>query len=145
MRTYSSIESEFRRHFGEASSFSWCDFRPHFDGHLINASVVILPLASAKETRDKAWNEFGRIWLWLRDWAACFDEGDGVQVVVGFPGGRKLSGQMFRGSIKVKELSKLLEDFNTETLVQCVGGFFELVDWSRYSQPQPNRDEPPRN
>ena len=138
MRTYPSIETEFRRHFGEAGNFSWCDFRPHFDGHLINASLTILPLVSANETRDKAWNEFRRIWLWLRDWAAYFDEGDSVQVVVGFPIESKPSGQIFKGSLKVKDLSKLPKEFNMETLIQCGGGFAELINWSKYTPPQSN-------
>ena len=134
MRSYSSIEAEFRRHFGENSNFSWCDFRPKFDGHLINASLAISPLDSAEQTYDEAWNAFQEIWIWLGDWANCFDEGDNIQVVVGFPKDSKPSGQIFKGELKVGDLLKLPKNLNLETFAQCGGHFQELFNWSSYTK-----------
>jgi hypothetical protein len=134
MRTYSSIENEFRKHFGEKSNFSWCDFRPSFNGDLINASLAILPLASAEETRDKAWGEFRRIWLWLQDWASYFDEGDAIQVVVWFPRDGKPAGQIFKAHLKVIDLSKLPADFTMQSFAKCGGRFQELFNWSVYTK-----------
>ncbi len=134
MRTYGSIETEFRRHFGEASHFSWCDFRPTFEGNLINASLAIVPLASAEATRDVAWTAFNNIWKWLRDWPDYFDEGDWIQVVVAFPLDGKPSGQIFKDSIKISDFLKLDGDFDLEKFVQCGGSFRELFNWSAYNQ-----------
>ena len=134
MRTYSSIESEFRRNFGELSKFSWCDFRPSSNGNLINASLSILPLAFADETRDKAWNEFCRIWLWLQQWMTSFDEGDAIQVVVGFSRDSEPSGQIFKGQLKVIDLSKLPENITMQVFAECGGSFEELFNWSVYTK-----------
>jgi neutral trehalase len=134
MRTYSSIESEFRNAFGICGNFSWCDFRPSSNGNLINASLAILPLASAEETHDKAWDEFRRIWLWLQKWASHFDEGDVIQVVVGFPKDSKPSGQIFKGEFGIKDISKLPENFDLETFVKYGGRFQELFNWSSYTK-----------
>jgi hypothetical protein len=134
MRTYSSIETEFRRAFGESSNFSWCDFRPSFNGNLINASLAILPLTSAEETRDKAWNEFRRIFLWLQNWASYFDEEDVIQVVVGFPTDSRPSGQIFKGQLKVIDFSKLPQNFTMQIFAECGGSFDELFNWSVYTK-----------
>src|SRR5208283_937958 len=134
MRTYSSIETEFRHAFGESSNFSWCDFRPGINGNLINASLTILPLTSAEETRAKAWYEFRRIYLWLQDWASGFDKGDVIQVVVGFPRDGSPSGQIFKGQIKVIDLSKLPENITMQVFTECGGSFEELFNWSVYTK-----------
>jgi hypothetical protein len=134
MRTYSSIESEFRRNFGELSKFSWCDFRPSSNGNLINASLEIVPLVSSEETRDKAWGAFREVWLWLRNWANFFDEGDVIQVVVGFPRGGKPSGQIFKSQLKALDLPKLPENFTARTFAECGGSLEELFNWSVYAK-----------
>jgi len=134
MRTYGSIEKEFCHHFGEAGHFSWCDLRPTFEGNLINASLAIVPLASAEATRDQAWTEFCKIWSWMRDWANYCDDSDWIQVVVAFPLESKPSGQIFKGSIKVPDLLKLDGTFSVEKFAQCGGTFKELFNWSTYSE-----------
>jgi hypothetical protein len=134
MRTYTSIETEFLQAFGKSSSFSWCDFRPSSNGNLINASLAILPLASAEETRDKAWNEFRRIWLWLQNWANHIDEGDVIQVVVGFSREGKPSGQIFKGQLKVIDFSKLPQNFTMQFFTKCGDSFQELFNWSTYAK-----------
>ena len=134
MRTYGSIETEFLCHFGEDGHFSWCDFRPTFEGNLNNASLAVVPLASAEATRDQAWMAFSNMWSWLREWANYFDEGDWIQVVVAFPLESKPSGQIFKGSIKVPDLLKLDGTFNFDNFVQGGGSFKELFNWSAYEE-----------
>ena len=136
MRTYSSVESEFRHYFGESGGFSWCDFRPQLEGNLINDSLTILPLASAEATRAKAWNEFHRVWAWLQSWADYFDDEDVIQVVIGFSRNNPPSRQIFKGTLKVEYLPILPKGFDGETLLKCGGQFRELINWDVYTEYQ---------
>ena len=133
MRTYNAIESDFRRHFGLGSEFSWGDFRPSFDGHLINASYQILPADGILETKNRAWTKFCHMWVWFRNLDSFFDDGDLLQVVVGFPERVISAGarQIFKGSLKVQLLSKLPDDITLEAFSKIGGAVGELVDWNR--------------
>jgi ribosomal protein L19 len=63
-----------------------------------------------------------------------FDEGDAIQVVVGFSRDSKPSGQIFKGQLKVVDLQKLPEYFTVQNFSECGGSFEELFNWSVYTK-----------
>jgi len=77
--------------------------------------------------------------MWLRDWEPYFDDGDRLQVVVGFNAEVKPSGgrQIFKGSLAVKDLSKLSERFSPEIFIQAGGECRLLVNWAALSKSIP--------
>ena len=106
---------------------TWCDFRPHFDGFLVNAWCAMPPLANEVETRMEAMNTLTRIAHWLRVNAAYFEAGDMIQLIVGFPESVKPSSrQIFKCSVPGARLPELYGlDFDS------VGGLFREMDgWS---------------
>ena len=44
----------------------WCDFRPHFDGYVVNAYSAMLPTQDESSTREAALVHLGEIASWLQ-------------------------------------------------------------------------------
>ena len=121
-----SAANDFHRAFPNGG-LTWCDFRPHFDGFLVNAWCAIAPLADEVETRAEALDTLTQIALWLRANAASFETGDMIQLIVGFPESVKTSSrQIFKCSVPAARLVEL-----RGVGFDSVGGLFrEMEGWS---------------
>ena len=101
-----------------------CDFRPHFDGRLINAHVAIRPQATFEETRDLAYRRWVQMVNWVRLLRWLFGHGDRVQMVVGF---RDPMRQLLKGWVSVDRL----RDSDPLNLSASNGALREMVAWDR--------------
>lgn len=116
----------FRARFPEGG-LERCDFRPHFDGYVVNAWCAMLPLHGEAQTREAALALLTEIAAWLRANAATFGVGDRLQLIVGFPESVKHAGrQIFKCWLPAAGLPALCGvDF-----VAVCGAFREMEFWS---------------
>jgi hypothetical protein len=64
---------------------SSCDFRPSFDGDLVNLATCIAPKATVKETEDALAGCARQIASWVLTHRKLFAFGDRFQITVGWP------------------------------------------------------------
>jgi hypothetical protein len=99
-----------------------CDFRPHFDGHLVNAHVTIKPQATAEQTRELAYHRWIQMIKWLGVLRWLFGPGDRIQMVVGL---RRPPRQLLKGWV----LANRLRDCDPLNLSASDGALREMAEW----------------
>lgn len=103
------------------------DFRPHFDGHAINAYVQVWPLRDERETRAAAAAVLAEMTGWLRAHAGVFGPGDRLQLVVGFPDTVKRDvRQIFKCWVPATGLATL----DGVNFASVGGGYHEMEFWA---------------
>jgi hypothetical protein len=103
-----------------------CDFRPHFDGDVVNASSAIMPRESEVATRTAALALLAEIAAWLKEHTGVFGTGGRINLVIGFSAKVKRNKrQIFKCRLPVCGLPALRGvDFSS------VGGVFhEMQGW----------------
>lgn len=117
-----------------------CDFRPHFDGFLHNAWVMILPEKDMETTRQLAVGRYGQVLTLLRRIRWCFAPGDRVQVIVGLHASVKQSGrQILKGWIPAARLKDVKRGIDIFELEKLGGGLAEMEGWDRGVFPDQGR------
>lgn len=103
-----------------------CDFRPHFDGYMVNAHSMILPAQDEAATREAALALLADIASWLQAYSSTFEPGDRLQLIVGFPESVKDSNrQILKCWLPASRLSELRGvDF-----AAVGGGFCDMEVW----------------
>jgi hypothetical protein len=64
---------------------SSCDFRPTFDGDLVNLATCLAPKATVKETEDALAACARQVASWVIAHRNQFGSGDRFQIIVGWP------------------------------------------------------------
>ncbi len=64
---------------------SSCDFRPTFDGDLVNLATCLAPKATVKETEDVLAACARQVASWVMAHRNQFGSGDRFQIIVGWP------------------------------------------------------------
>jgi hypothetical protein len=122
---FEDVAQEFRRRFPDGG-LKRCDFRPHFDGFLINAWSAMLPRQNELATREAAFALLTDISAWLREFAGVFEVGDRLQLIVGFPESVKRTGrQIFKCWLPASRLHEL----HGVDFASVGGAFHELESW----------------
>ena len=95
----------------ESVGLRGCDFRPHFNGDLINLFTAIYPLGSKLETERQFKNITIQISEWILKNRSRFSAGDRFQIIVGWPLDVRASGrQCVKTGGTFDELQQLLDD-----------------------------------
>ena len=120
-----SAVRQFRRRFPDGG-LNRCDFRPQFDGFLVNAHSAMFPRGDASATRVAALKLLAEIAHWLKAHSDAFNVGDQLQLIVGFPESVKPScRQIFKCWLPAAMLGQLNDlDFSG-----VGGGFREFEVW----------------
>ena len=106
-------------------SQSSCDFRPHFDGNLINLSSCITPKSSIDETETIFIQCAQNIAKWVLENKNQFSPGDRFQIVVGWPTStREYDRQVVKIGGDIEEISDIAKGCTNITLRD---GWTELV------------------
>jgi hypothetical protein len=80
-----SLSQEFRETFGPDSGLEGCDFRPHFDGWLLNAFRLSAPSVTREAHMNLVWIYVREMAEWILKRREQFQSGDRFQLVVGWP------------------------------------------------------------
>ena len=123
---FASLATAFRRDFPQGDLTS-CDFRPHFNGNLIDAWSPVTPQADAFATWDQAIHLLEQIADWLRAHADEFGDGDRIQLIVGFDASVKKEGrQIFKCWLPANRL----RDLRGVDFAAAGGALHERKGWS---------------
>jgi hypothetical protein len=107
--------------------FTSNDFRPHIDGYVYQAWIVIEPKKSEELTRTLAYAKLAEMCDWLRPLHCLFGPNDRVAFLVGFPESVKESHRrVFKGWIPASALALV----NPPDFAAVGGGFGENPFWS---------------
>jgi hypothetical protein len=122
---FEDAASAFRARFPDGG-LSRCDFRPHFDGYVVNAYSAMLPVRDVASTWEAALVLLAEISAWLQAHAGAFGAGDRIQLVVGFPESVKRdTRQIFKCWLPASRLAALRGvDF-----AAVGGGFHDMEVW----------------
>jgi hypothetical protein len=103
-----------------------CDFRPHFDGYVVNAYSAMPPKRDVAATRAAALALLADIASWLQVYPWAFGDGDKLQLVVGFPEWvKRHTRQIYKCWLPASQLAELRGvDF-----AAVGGGFREMEAW----------------
>ncbi len=124
---YESIASDFLSEFGEGSHCIHCDFRPQFDGHLIDFAQEINPQPKRDVILVESWQTFTKIARWISERRDKFSPEDRCQIIIGWPEAMRDTGrQILKGWIDVQRLTSVPDCFDEDKL-KILGGDSELV------------------
>lgn len=88
-----------------------CDFRPHFDGDLINLFTGIVPKLTRPETELQFKEVALEIAVWVLEHRKRFSPGDRFQIIVGWPLDVRSSGrQVVKTGGTFDEVKRLVEE-----------------------------------
>jgi hypothetical protein len=123
--SFQDAAREFRTSFPDGG-LERCDFRPHFDGFVVNAWSAMLPLQTEAATRESALRLLAEIAQWLQAHAGTFGAGDRLQLIVGFPDSvKRACRQIFKCWLPAAGLG----DLRGVEFAAVGGGFREMEAW----------------
>ncbi len=109
----------------DAVGIRGCDFRPHFDGDLVNVFTTIYPLFSKTETETKFKDIAFAIAEWILDNNSRFSVGDRFQIIAGWPLDVRPNGrQCVKTGGTFDDLQKLVDD---RSLISIRDGWHKTV------------------
>jgi hypothetical protein len=79
-----SLNQRFLTRFQQRGGVDGADFRPHWDGFLVNCFVTVLPQPTERATLDMIYRELGAMIRFTAEHVALFAGGDRVQFIVGW-------------------------------------------------------------
>ena len=129
---YEAIGESFQQTHGALSHFSFYDFRPTFDGYLVNLAIEIGRSANREATLANAWHQFREMLTWTLQNKDRFGSGDKVQIVVAWTETvRKTCRQILKGGIAVASLSRVPPSLTFAELHKMGGFGAELPGWDK--------------
>jgi hypothetical protein len=124
---YEQIADDFLTDFGEGSHCMHCDFRPQFDGYLLDFAKEISPKPRRVAVLSLAWQTFTQIAKWVSNHRSDFQSGDRCQIIVGWPECVRPTGrQILKGWIDIQKLTNVPVCFD-ENGFKSLGGDSKLV------------------
>lgn len=97
------------------------DFRPGWDGFLVNCYLTILPAASEQETRARVYQTLASLLRFVADHQALFYSGDQAQLIVGWDERVRTTGrQILKKCILVADAPRLVAALDPEHLEQAL-------------------------
>lgn len=127
---YESLGQDFRREYGALSHFGFCDFRPTFEGYLVNLAVEIGRSETRDATLTDAWRQFRRMLNWTLRHKQQFAVGDKIQIIVGWTlDVRKTGREILKGGIDISALDHVPKDMTFKEFTEMGGSGCELPGW----------------
>lgn len=127
---YDQLEHDFLAHYGSLASFSVVDFRPHFDGHLLNLAVLTSERSSKDSTIDTALRLFTDIMNLLFEQRHQLYAHDKCQVVVGWSESvKKTNRQIIKGVIEVQHMAYIDSPLNEQKWHELGGKGLFMPGW----------------
>lgn len=124
------LNKSLRKELGPDALLEATDFRPHFDGFMINVCLPVRPGGTREETRASFWDALQGLALWLSENRKKFTEGDRFQIFTGWAEGVRDSGcQLIRWGGTMDETQDLLGYEDLDSFLSETGEAERFHGW----------------
>jgi len=119
-----------QKELGPTAILEGCDFRPHFDGYLINVAKTVHPLATREKTKELLWEAIREITTWVVQNRSRFSPEDRFQLFCGWAEGVRPCGrQLLKWGGVRDDLDEILSLNSLDEFLERTGEHSRFRNW----------------